>query len=91
MKYSKQTLKIAGEILDRWIVCLFYTESECEIELRKLGISFYDANEMMNIVNYNGIKNSYEVIKKDYLERHETVNDYYDPWNDYIKENSGFI
>ena len=90
MKYSKETLKVAGQILDRWIIGFSYDESECEIELMKLGISFFDANTMMNLVNHKGIKNSYDDIKETFLQR-EKETDYYDPWNDYILDNSGFI
>ena len=90
MRYSDDVLKVAGVILDRWIIREQYDESECEIELQKLGISFFDANTMMNLVNHQSVKNSYDDIKETFLQP-EKETDYFDPWNDYILDNSGFI
>ena len=90
MRYSDDILKIAGVILDRWIIREQYDESECEIELQKLGISFFDANEMMILVNHNKVKNCYNDIKNSYLQD-EKETDYYDPWSDHIRDNLGFI
>lgn len=91
MRYTKSQIQSASEILDKWIIADTLSEDDCFNQLCAIGVSYNDANDMMNIVNHGGIKDCYYEIQefsKDYdTERNDS--DYEDHYEEYLKTESG--
>lgn len=84
MKYSEKVLKQASNILDKWILEESITDDECTAKLSALTIPYNDISSMMELVNYKGIKSSYDEIQE-YNEDNEPEYNWEDPYEEFIK------
>lgn len=91
MRYTEKVLKQASNILDKWIIEESISDDECTAKISALGVQYSDISDMMELVNYKGIKSSYDEIQE-YNEDYncESYDNDEDPYEEFIKQNNSF-